>query len=86
MRGRVLAVENVFIGASNELGAAESGLTAAFMGLVGAVVFGGAATLVVVALWWRLFPALRDMDTFDEIRPDPTPAPKSPEPKASPSP
>ena len=69
MRGRVLAVENVFIGASNELGAAESGLTAAFMGLVGAVVFGGAATLVVVAVWWRLFPTLRDMDTFDEIRP-----------------
>ena len=69
MRGRVLAVENVFIGASNELGAAEAGLTAAFMGLVGAVVFGGAATLVVVAVWWRLFPTLRDMDTFDEIRP-----------------
>ena len=69
MRGRVLAVENVFIGASNELGAAESGLTAAFMGLVGAVVFGGAATLVGVAVWWRLFPTLRDMDTFDEIRP-----------------
>ena len=69
MRGRVLAVENVFIGASNELGAAESGLTAAFMGLVGAVVFGGAATLVVVAVWWRLFPTLREMDTFDEIRP-----------------
>ena len=69
MRGRVLAVENVFIGASNELGAAESGLTVAFMGLVGAVVFGGAATLVVVAVWWRLFPTLRDMDTFDEIRP-----------------
>ena len=70
MRGRVLAVENVFIGASNELGAAESGLTAAFMGLVGAIVFGGAATLVVVALWWRWFPELRDMDTFDEIRPE----------------
>ena len=69
MRGRGLAVENVFIGASNELGAAESGLTAAFMGLEGAVVFGGAATLVVVAVWWRLFPTLRDMDTFDEIRP-----------------
>ena len=68
MRGRVLAVENVFIGASNELGAAESGLTAAFMGLVGAVVFGGAATLVVVVVWWHLFPTLRDMDTFDEIR------------------
>ena len=71
MRGRVLAVENVFIGASNELGAAESGLTAAFMGLVGAVVFGGAATLVVVAVWWRWFPDLRDLDTFDEVRPDP---------------
>ncbi len=73
MRGRVLAMENVFIGGSNELGAAESGLTAAFMGLVGAVVFGGAATLVVVALWWRWFPDLRDMDTFDEIRPDARP-------------
>ena len=69
MRGRVLAVENVFIGASNELGAAESGLTAAFMGLVGAVVFGGVATLAVVALWWRYFPALRDLDTFDDVMP-----------------
>jgi len=69
MRGRVLAVENVFIGASNELGAAESGATAALMGLVGAVVLGGACTLVVVALWWRLFPALRDLDTFEEVLP-----------------
>ena len=69
MRGRVLAVESVFIGASNELGAAESGLTAAFMGLVGAVVFGGVATLAVVALWWRCFPALRDLDTFDDVMP-----------------
>ena len=71
MRGRVLAVENVFIGASNELGAAESGLTAAFMGLVGAVVFGGVATLAVVAVWWRCFPALRDLDTFDDVIPAP---------------
>ena len=69
MRGRVLAVESVFIGASNELGAAESGLTAAFMGLVGAVVFGGVATLAVVALWWRWFPELRDRDTFDDVMP-----------------
>ena len=63
------SVENVFIGASNELGAAESGLTAAVMGLVGAVVFGGMGTIVVVALWWRWFPDLRDLDTFDEVLP-----------------
>ncbi len=69
MRGRVLAVENVFIGASNELGAVESGVTAAVFGLVGALLFGGVGTLVVVAVWWRLFPALRDVDTFAEVRP-----------------
>jgi len=68
MRGRVLAVENVFIGASNELGAVESGLTAAAFGLVGAMVFGSVGTLVVVALWWRYFPALRDVDRFSDVR------------------
>jgi predicted MFS family arabinose efflux permease len=70
MRGRVLAVENVFIGASNELGAFESGVAAHFIGLVGAVVLGGAATLGVVVLWWARFPDLRDVDRFDEVRPD----------------
>ena len=55
MRGRVLAVESVFIGASNELGAAESGVAAALLGLVGAILFGGAGTLLVVILWWRRF-------------------------------
>lgn len=68
MRGRVLAVENVFIGASNELGAVESGLTAAAFGLVGAIMFGGVGTLVVVALWWRYFPDLRKIDRFMEAR------------------
>ena len=68
MRGRVLAVENVFIGASNELGAVESGVTAAVFGLVGAVLFGGFGTLVVVGLWWRFFPVLREVDRFDEVR------------------
>jgi len=68
MRGRVLAVENVFIGASNELGAFESGVTAALFGLVGAIFFGGAGTLVVVALWWKFFPALRSVDRFEEVR------------------
>ncbi|NCG37837.1 MAG: MFS transporter [Actinobacteria bacterium] len=68
MRVRVLAVERVFIGASNELGAAESGLTAAVFGLMGAILFGGVGTLAVVAIWWRWFPALRDVDRFDEVR------------------
>jgi MFS family permease len=67
MRGRVLALENVFIGASNELGAFESGVTAALLGLTGAIVFGGVGTLVVVGLWAVFFPALRDVDRFDEV-------------------
>ena len=73
MRGRVLAVENVFIGASNELGAFESGVAAHFLGLVGAVVLGGAATLAVVGVWWVRFPTLRDVDRFDEVRPERAP-------------
>lgn len=69
MRGRVLAVENVFIGGSNELGAFESGIAAHLIGLVGAVVTGGVGTLVVVACWWKYFPELRDVDRFEELRP-----------------
>lgn len=68
MRGRVLAVENVFIGASNEMGAVESGVTAAAFGLVGAMVFGSVGTLLVVTLWWRFFPVLRDVDRFSQVR------------------
>nr|MCU0476638.1 MFS transporter [Anaerolineae bacterium] len=60
MRGRVNAVNSVFIGASNELGGFESGLAAALIGPVGAVVFGGVGTLAVVALTARLAPQLRD--------------------------
>jgi len=71
MRGRVLALENVFIGASNELGAFESGVTAALLGLTGAIVFGGIGTLAVVALWSILFPTLRDVDRFDEVTTSP---------------
>ena len=62
MRGRVAAVNTVFIGASNELGEFESGTLAALVGAVPAVVFGGLATLAVALLWSRLFPALRDRD------------------------
>ncbi|MEA3216937.1 MAG: hypothetical protein QOJ19_3093 [Acidimicrobiia bacterium] len=65
-RGRVLAVENVFIGASNELGAFESGLAGQLLGTGGAVVLGGAATLAVAAGWWVFFPALRDVDRFPD--------------------
>ncbi|MGH6961116.1 MAG: MFS transporter, partial [Dongiaceae bacterium] len=66
MRGRVTAVEMVFIGASNELGAFESGVAAALLGTVPAVVFGGVATLVVVALWIRWFPELYRVDRLDQ--------------------
>jgi MFS family permease len=66
IRGRVSAVNAVFIGASNELGEFESGVTAAWWGLVPAVVVGGTATLVVTGLWMRLFPGLRTMDRFPE--------------------
>ena len=62
MRGRVAAVNTVFIGASNELGEFESGTLAAFVGAVPAVVIGGVATVAVAALWGRLFPALRRRD------------------------
>lgn len=62
MRGRVGAVNAVFIGASNQLGEFESGATAAWLGPVGSVLLGGLGTLLVVAAWWRLFPALARRD------------------------
>ncbi|PHV07611.1 MFS transporter [Janthinobacterium sp. BJB412] len=64
IRGRVSAVNSVFIGASNELGEFESGLTAGWFGLVRAVLFGGAATLAVTGAWTWLFPVLTRMDRF----------------------
>jgi MFS family permease len=71
MRGRVNAVDMIFIGASNEFGQFESGLTAHWFGTVPAVVLGGIGTLVVTALWaWR-FPELRNADRLTDIRRDP---------------
>ena len=68
MRGRVNAVDMIFIGASNEFGQFESGLTAHWFGTVPAVVLGGIGTLVVTALWaWR-FPELRNADSLTDIR------------------
>lgn len=58
MRGRVGAVNSIFIGASNQLGEFESGVTAEWLGVVPAVVVGGLGTLLVVAIWIRLFPEL----------------------------
>ncbi len=58
MRGRVSAVNSVFIGASNQLGEFESGLTAAAWGAVASVVVGGLGTLTIVAIWMKLFPEL----------------------------
>jgi MFS family permease len=69
LRGRVNAVEMVFISGSNELGAFESGVAAALIGAVPAVVLGGVATLVVAAVWWKLFPALARVDRLDDLRP-----------------
>jgi MFS family permease len=71
MRGRVSAVDMMFIGVSNELGEFESGLTAQWFGTVPAVVMGGVGTLLVIALWAWLFPELRRADklTVAELMP-----------------
>jgi MFS family permease len=73
MRGRVNAVDMIFIGASNELGQFESGLAAHWFGTVPSVILGGIGTLVVTALWAWWFPALRRADSFPATPgPDPT--------------
>jgi MFS family permease len=68
MRGRVAAVNSLFVGTSNQLGEFESGVTAALFGAVPAVILGGAGTIFVALLWTRLFPALRDADTLEGFR------------------
>jgi len=71
LRGRVNAVEMVFISASNELGAFESGVAAALLGAVPAVVAGGVATIAIAFAWRRFFPALAHVDRLEELRPVP---------------
>ena len=66
MRGRVNAVDMIFIGVSNELGEFESGLTAHWFGTVPAVVLGGVGTLVVIAIWAWAFPELRNADQLTD--------------------
>jgi len=72
IRGRVSAVSAVFIGASNELGEFESGVTAAWWGTVPAVIVGGCATLVVALVWMRWFPELSKLDRFPAPEQEPT--------------
>jgi hypothetical protein len=71
LRGRVTAVEMVFISASNELGAFESGVAASLVGTVPAVVAGGALTMLIAGLWVRLFPDLARIDRLEDVRPRP---------------
>jgi len=66
-RGRVSAVEGVFIGASNELGAFESGAAASLVGVPATVVGGGIATIGIVGFFWSRFPALRRIDRFEDL-------------------
>jgi len=68
LRGRVNAVDMIFIGASNELGEFESGVTAHWFGTVPAVILGGVGTLIVVALWAWMFPELRDADQLTPVQ------------------
>ena len=69
LRGRVNAVEMVFISASNELGAFESGAAAALVGAVPAVVIGGTLTIVSALIWPRLFPAIAKIDRLESLHP-----------------
>ncbi len=65
MRGRVNAVNSMFVGTSNQLGEFESGLTAAWFGVVPAVLIGGIGTIIVAVIWMRLFPELARVDTLE---------------------
>jgi MFS family permease len=79
LRGRVSAVEMVFISASNQLGAFESGLAAFLVGTVPAVVGGGAITILIAVSWNRIFPDLARVDRLQDVRPAPAdPAPADP--------
>jgi len=71
VRGRVNSVSMLFVGASNELGEFESGVTASWFGTVPAVILGGFGTLAVVGIWMWLFPPLRTVDRLTDVEADP---------------
>lgn len=66
MRGRVSSVNQVFVGTSNQLGEFESGITASLFSTVPAALIGGIGTICVVAIWMKIFPALRKMDNYEQ--------------------
>lgn len=84
MRGRVSAVNSLFIGASNELGEFESGLTAQLFGAVRATVIGGVGALMVAGIWSTLFPSLREADELTTALRKTTPNSQRPEPQPEP--
>jgi hypothetical protein len=65
MRGRVSAVNFLFVNASNQLGEFESGISAAWLGAVPAVIIGGVGTIAIALLWMKLFPTLRDVQRLE---------------------
>jgi hypothetical protein len=69
MRGRVSAVNSLFIGTSNQLGEFESGTTAAMFGLVPATVLGGVGSIVVALIWMKAFPGLRKLESLGRKSP-----------------
>jgi hypothetical protein len=88
MLGRVSAVNQIFIGSSNEIGAFESGVAARLMGAVASVVFGGAVTVAVALATYRLFPALARLNSFADYAPGSdaaAAAPTTPDPPSAPS-
>jgi MFS family permease len=68
MRGRVSAVNTLFIGTSNQLGEFESGITASWFGLIPATIVGGVGSIIVALLWMRLFPGLRNLDKLPKSK------------------
>jgi MFS family permease len=84
MRGRVSAVNQIFIGSSNELGGLESGVTAAWWGPVRSVVVGGTGTLITVAAIALSFPSLRRLGRLDRVSADPPPDPPPDPPRDPP--
>jgi hypothetical protein len=71
LRGRVSAVEDVFISASNQLGAFESAAAAALLGTVPSVIAGGLARIAIAAAWTRVFPSLARLDDLEALQPEP---------------